>query len=318
MSGAVVPGTVKIPLIMRLKAWWYGYELRIKVKEEAAAGEEVQPAIDQIDQGEWSSARIALLQMVFGDGFTSPGDDEAIIKLVKPCGLNSAHSVLELGSGLGGSARVIAKNFGAWVEGLERDQDFAETATLLSTKAGLAKKATIETYDAEHLELSHRAYNCVFSRDEFFSIQDKGRLIQVIKDALKDNGHLLFTDYVLSKPKQTSPGLDAWAAQEPQGAQPYALDDYLGLLRDLKFDVRIAEDISGQTSKKIARSWAGFLDRLNPASLDDAMRQALIQEVEIWTQRAKLLEAGELRACRIHAVKKVRDDLLSDWSQTDG
>lgn len=316
MSAAVVPSTVKIPLIMRLKAWWYGYELQIKVKEEAAEEEE-RPAIPQIDQGEWSSARIALLQMVFGEGFSAPGDDEAIMKLVKPCGLNSAHSLLELGSGLGGSARSIATNFGVWVEGLERDQGFVEAATLLSAKAGLAKKATAETYDPEHLELPHKAYNCVFSRDEFFSIQEKDRLIQVIKDSLKDNGHLLFTDYVLSKPKQTSPGLEAWAAKELQGAQPYALEDYLGLLRDLKFDVRIAEDISAQTSKKIAQSWAGFLDQLNPASLDEAMRQALIQEVEIWTERAKLLDSGELQACRIHAVKKVRDDLLSDWSQTD-
>ena len=75
-------------MLMRAKAWWHGYELKVKVKDSDPR-EKAKPVVRQIDEGEWKNARLALIQMVFGEGFNAPGNEEAIINLVKPCGLTS-------------------------------------------------------------------------------------------------------------------------------------------------------------------------------------------------------------------------------------
>ena len=66
-----------------------------------------------------------MVQRLWGDGFSSPGEAEHVMMLVKPLGLNETMGVLDLNPGLCGSTRVIADSTGAWVTGLEADADLA-------------------------------------------------------------------------------------------------------------------------------------------------------------------------------------------------
>jgi hypothetical protein len=52
---------------------------------------------------------------------------------------------------------------------------------------------------------------------------------------------------------------------------------------------------------------------VDQSKLDNAMVSAMVDEAEIWARRVKLLEAGDLKVCRFHALKKPSDKLLSDW-----
>src|SRR6056297_2504755 len=73
----------------------------------------------------WSPARIAVAERVWGEGFVDPLSGEALRALVGPLGLDAAQSVLDLGAGLGGAARQIVRETGAWVTGLEPDPALA-------------------------------------------------------------------------------------------------------------------------------------------------------------------------------------------------
>jgi SAM-dependent methyltransferase len=307
----------KIPLRLRVKAWWEGYDLELHQRElekkPIVSAEKRHKVRYEGPDKEWETARIALMQTVWGPGFAGPGGEERILELVKPLGLTPAMSLLDLGAGLGGAARIMADHFGVWVSGLEADPPLAEAGMELSTIAGLAKKAPVNAFDPEHLEMHPKAYDCVFSKESLFTVHDKDRLFEMIDFTLKDRGQMLFTDFVLAEPELSSPAIDAWLAAEPVRPHPWAVEDYTKALTHRKLDTRISEDITEETRKQITGCWANYMSRVDQASLDAATSSALVNEVEIWTRRVKLMEAGDLKVCRILAVKSQSKRLLSDW-----
>lgn len=317
MTETDAPIRAKIPFRLRFKAWWEGYDLELRRKEADAAALEIEEKKHEVHyeapKFDWETARIALVQEVWGPGFVGPGGEEAILNLVKPLGLDPAMALLELGARLGGAARIMADHFGVWVTGFEADNRLVEAGMELSTMAGLTKKAPIKSFDPEHFEIQPKSFDCVFSRDFFFTIEDKDRLLKMIEFALKDRGQLLFTDFVTAEPGRSTPALKEWIAAEPETPHLWAVEDYTKALAALKFDVRITEDITEDLCKQVTSRWAGYMAGVDQAALDSEATSALVNEVKFWTRRVKVMEAGDLRAFRILGLKKQREGLLSDW-----
>src|SRR3546814_6096004 len=88
-------------------------------------GELSQDAV-RYDAPEPRSMRLEVMQQIWGKGMSGPGDEEYILRLVKPLALNPAHTVIDVGAGLGGATRLIAEKFDIWITGLESDREVAE------------------------------------------------------------------------------------------------------------------------------------------------------------------------------------------------
>ena len=306
----------RIPFRLRLKAWWEGYELEVHDKNRARSRKTA--GADTADEApivfeRWGDAHRELLQAVWGDGFVLPGGHEHTLQLVKPFGLNPAMSLLHLGAGLGGPSRLIAKQFGVWVTGMEQERDLAEAGMALSTKAGFEKKAPIQVYDPDQFEGRPKTFDCIFAQEAFFSIENKTRLFEVLDAVMKDNGQMVFTDYVLAKPNAKSPILQQWALGEPHGAHPWTVEDYTRALTERRLDIRITEDVTASFQKLVTLAWADFMARNRGGVSDKRLAPALVEEVELWTRRVQALESGDLRLYRFYALKKTRSNLLSDW-----
>ena len=95
----------------------------------------------------WDSYRVALAQAVWGEGFLAPGGRDFLSALVKPLELQPGMSLLELGAGLGGGGRVLAKRFRVLVNGLEADRRLAQAGMALSAKARQGKTAPVLPLD---------------------------------------------------------------------------------------------------------------------------------------------------------------------------
>src|SRR5690606_1927210 len=91
----------------------------------------------------WPAQRREIAQMIWGEGFESPGGAERILELVKPFGLSSAHSMLEIGAGMGGGSRAIAKSFRAYVTALEPDPELAAEGALQAGIHDMEDKANV-------------------------------------------------------------------------------------------------------------------------------------------------------------------------------
>jgi ubiquinone/menaquinone biosynthesis C-methylase UbiE len=306
-------GKGKIPFWVRLKAWWEGYDLAIRPKQITAAdvGDLTQDAVGY-EAAAPRSARLEVMQQIWGKGMSGPGDEEYILRLVKPLGLRPAHTVIDVGAGLGGATRLIAEKFDTWITGLESDREIADEGMELSTMGGLAKRAPIHYFDMDRYEFRENSTDCVVSKEALFIVEDKERLLKEIIRMIRPRGQLLFTDYVLTE-KADERAVYKWVEGEPKRPYPWTMRDYEDILTESRLDIRIKEDITDEVYGIITGSWARFLSGLKGKRLERDASTAINAAVELWTRRTQAIDAGALRICRFHALKKEAERMLSDW-----
>lgn len=310
-SGPLAASKVRIPFWMRLKAWWEGYDLTLHEKKLIPFESGDFPAPEP-GSPEWLSKRLEIMQEIWGDGMAGPGDADYILKLVKPFGLNPAHTVIEVGAGLGGATRAISEHFDIWITGLEADREVADAGMELSTMAGLAKRAPIHYFDVDHYEFREASIDCVFSKEALYLVEDKKRLLAEIINMIKPRGQLLFTDYVLAEDADPK-AIAAWTEGEPETPYLWTLKEYEVALTEARLDIRIKEDITDNVYKIITSCWANFLSGLRGREMDKSTSDAVEEAVDLWTRRSKAIDSGALRLCRFHALKKEGEKMLSDW-----
>jgi len=249
----------------------------------------------------WSPARIAVAERVWGEGFVDPLSGEALRTLVRPLGLDAARSVLDLGAGLGGAARQIVRETGAWVTGLEPDPVLARTGGERSEQAGLARRAPVAVCDLERLALDRR-YDAVIARHALFTVSRKNELIEAVRAALKPRGHFLIVDFAVKNSASNGPAIAAWRNAEPVTPHPWTVCQTTDRLKSRGFDVRAAEDMSETYAGLVLRAWERIGSDPRQLAAEPELRARLLAEGELWARRTAALAAGDLRVFRFHAL----------------
>lgn len=317
-----------MPMGLRLKAWWEGYDpdeiknriaARTVVEEPAAeeASKSVGPLTpENIDP--WDEETVDIAQYIWGKGFCGPGGPEYIVALSKLLALSPEMSMLQIGASIGGPARVLADRFGVWMTGYEESATLVEKGNKLSKMAGLERKAIITQYDPESVESFDRKFDRAFSKEALFTIQDKNNIIAKVEEKLKPGGLFLMTEYVLGS--DAALGKDRykeWVVGERTHPYPIPADELVAMVKKNNLQVRVSEDISMQYIEMITKAWAGADEvAAKLAKQEDGTQkiQILMREAEFWTRRKKLLELGDLKLWRIVANKKSGGpSMMSDW-----
>jgi len=322
-------GDEKLPLSLKLKAWWNGYDpsdLAAGPKETASSRpsqlvqEARAQAAEKITRPDmpWDAARAEISQLVWGDGFCGPGGPDHVINMVKLLVLTPEKSMVDIGAGLGGPARAIAQTYGIWITGYEHDPELAAAGNELSVMAGLTKKAPVKHYDFDKPTAFERHFDRALAKESLFTIRDKRTLFGQIESSLKDNGLFLITDYVAANDQAAaSPAFADWCAHEPVEPHPATLESLVADLESVRLGIRVNEDVSEHYAHLISRSWADadqIVAKLIKRGKEGlALVDVLLREAEMWTRRAKLLRSGELRVQRILAHKQApSSQLMSD------
>lgn len=305
----------------KLRAWWEGYDL--SVLKPGAATEQAQAAVSVIEDmpvvsavdtpasGEpqtrlgrplWSAGRIKVAETLWGQDFLSPGGADHTMYLVKPFGITSAMSVLDLAAGLGGAVRTIAEQYKAWTTGLEPSPMLAELAQARSVAKKLEKQAPVQSYDQDNLNLTRR-YDCIFAKENFFTVENKDKLFDAIAASLKENGQLIFTDYCLEDASLEDPTLVRWMANEPVPPHLWNVQQIIRALKKRKLDVRTNENITDLQRRLILQALGRFLEHLETHAMDIETKLAVLDEVELWARRMAAFDAG-LKVYRFYSMKR--------------
>lgn len=76
------------------------------------------------------------------------------------------------------------------------------------------------------------------------------------------------------------------------------------MISDLGFKVRITEDVTPSVRKQILIALAAFSGSIDPNSPSQSGRgPAIIAEIEMWANRIKVLDSGEVAVFRIYGRK---------------
>jgi len=147
----------------------------------------------QLDTTQYTVNGILRYEKVFGYNFVSTGGIKTTQELFSEIDLTPGAKVLDIGSGLGGSAFFIEENYAAKVTGI----DLSSNMIQLSNQRASYRNSKVQFIlgDCTQMEFEPESFNLIYSRDSLLHVQDKTTLFQKIKDWLKPSGKVLITDY---------------------------------------------------------------------------------------------------------------------------
>lgn len=119
---------------------------------------------------------------------------ESTIEIASLAQLQSQHNVLDVGCGLGGSARYIATEFGCSVMGVDLTDEYIDVANKLTEFVNLSDKVSFKQASALELPFSSDSFDVVWTEHTQMNISDKEKFYSELSRVLKPNGRLVFHD----------------------------------------------------------------------------------------------------------------------------
>lgn len=123
------------------------------------------------------------------------GGADATLALLDQLGIGPGTRVLDIGSGIGGPARLIASRYGAQVTGVDLTPDFVDTARRLSAAVGSPTEFTVGS--ALDLPFDSAAFDLVTLLHVGMNLPDKPRLFAEAARVLRPGGTFAVYDVML-------------------------------------------------------------------------------------------------------------------------
>jgi sarcosine/dimethylglycine N-methyltransferase len=112
----------------------------------------------------------------------------ATLDLARLCGIHQDMSVLDVGSGVGGPARLLAAAFGCRVSGVDLSEAFVEASRYLTQRTGQGARVTFQTASALELPFERGGFDAVLLQHVAMNIADRTQLYREIRRVLKIGG----------------------------------------------------------------------------------------------------------------------------------
>ena len=116
------------------------------------------------------------------------GGAEAVDRLLPSLGLIPSMTVLDVGSGLGGPARQVARSTGCAVVGVDITQSYVDTARALTEAAGLSEQVDFRCADIAEVERAD--FDAAYTMHVQMNVEDKPAFFSGIAKRLRPGARL--------------------------------------------------------------------------------------------------------------------------------
>ena len=172
----------------------------------------------------------------------------ATLELAQAVEIDSSKRVIDVGSGLGGTSRFLAREFGCHVIGIDLTKKYCRVAAMLSSRIGLDELVDYCQGDATKLPFPEASVDVVWTEHVAMNIPDKSRFYQEIHRVLKPGGTLAVYE-ILAGPSGTLLFPVPWA-QTPETSFLVTPDELRKLLGQFNFKITTWSD-----KTEAARAW---------------------------------------------------------------
>lgn len=315
---AKIDGVVTPDLKKKVAAWWQGVDesdLNWSDGEDLdGENSDVQGPVEETGPAEILtdiSHFIKVSEMLWGEGYVTPGGKHFIDLWGQQLSLNKEKSTAFLGAGLGGQARELNLSTGSWVNCFERHPELVEASADQSMMAGLAKKVPSQYYDPETFELEASKFNAIVAKEEFTSVQNKQHAIEATSAGMKVGGLFMFTEYVAASENLDADRLMAMFGDQSGTPGLWTEAQFVESLESAGLDIHVNEELSDQYVTFINGAWADFqsiVDKIKNSDETDMEKASLLKMIGIsaeqWTHLAMALDSGDVQLRRFLARKK--------------
>ncbi|MGB3533678.1 MAG: methyltransferase domain-containing protein [Microcoleaceae cyanobacterium] len=123
----------------------------------------------------------------------------ALDEAVKQLGISSSNHILDIGAGVGGSARYLAHRYGCFVTGIELHPQMCSAAIEWTQKTGLSKQVKMIEGDIINIKLN-QTFDHWLSIGVFLHISDRFTLFSKCLNLLKPGGKGYIEDFFQRQP----------------------------------------------------------------------------------------------------------------------
>ena len=153
---------------------------------------------------------IAKLEMLWGDGFLSPGGPPEVAEILTGLDL-SGLKVLDIGCGVGGIEVLLVETYGAGsVVGVDIEEPVLERARERVTARSLEDRIAFQRVEPGPLPFDEASFDVVFSKDAMIHIPDKQALYSDVLRVLRPGGLFVASDWLKGFSQPYSDTMQAW------------------------------------------------------------------------------------------------------------
>jgi sarcosine/dimethylglycine N-methyltransferase len=211
-------------------------------------------------------------------------------ELLEQAQIRTGDRVLDIGAGLGGSARLLASETGCHVDCIEMSPDYCAGAALLNRLTGLEDRVKVHLGSALELPFPDASFDVVWMQNVGMNIADKASLFDGIARVLRPGGRYAFQE-MAAGPAGTTYFPLPWAADPT--------DNFLvspATMRSLLAASGFAEELFEDTSEEhLGRSLANA----TPAAPGQLGLAVFVDDLGQKSANARRsLEEGQVRLVR--------------------
>ena len=122
---------------------------------------------------------------------------QATRELAEAAALQSGHTLLDIGCGIGGPARMLAQEFGPAVTGVDLTEAYCRTAAELTQLVDLAPRPRFVCADATALPFPAESFDIIWTQHAARNIPDKAALYGEALRVARRGGRFVLYDVVL-------------------------------------------------------------------------------------------------------------------------
>jgi ubiquinone/menaquinone biosynthesis C-methylase UbiE len=255
------------------------------------------------EPGEYDESMLTLLQIIWGDGFLSPGGSEEIARLLEGSSITGC-KVLDIGCGLGAIDELLVREHGAGsVVGVDIDPQLVERMQARMARAGLRDRIASRRVDGGSLPFEAASFDVVFSKDSLVQIPDKAAIFAEILRVLRPGGRFIASDWLRGGTGAYSAEMMEFFRLEGIAYNMASLAESAAALRTAGFrEVQIRDRHAWYVplAQRELKSMEGALGPVILSRIGEARARHFIEN---WRQMVLVLERGELRPGHLKAVK---------------
>ena len=143
---------------------------------------------DGVDPSQATVEALAPYDHFHGRGLEATEDMAGLLRIA------GTDHVLDVGSGLGGPARYIARRFGCRVSGIDLTAEFCDVARHLTALLGLGDRVSVRQGDALAMPFDDAMFDGAYSMNVSMNIADKRALYREIRRVLRPGAWLMLSE----------------------------------------------------------------------------------------------------------------------------
>jgi ubiquinone/menaquinone biosynthesis C-methylase UbiE len=254
------------------------------------------------EPGEYDDGMQALLQIIWGDGFLSPGGAAEIAHLLEGSDITGC-AVLDVGCGLGAVDVLLVREYrAASVVGIDVDPSLLAGMQARIERARMTERIRTLQVAGGPLPFADAGFDVVFSKDSLVQIPDKPAIFAEVRRVLRPGGRFIASDWLRGGPPEYSPQMLEFFRLEGIAYSMATLAESADALRRAGFEAVEVRDRHDWYLDLAQRELQAMEGSLHPVIVQRIGPERTRHFIDNWRQLVVVLKRGELRPGHLKAV----------------